>query len=63
MLADLVAADQGGQWLHRSEPTEKQGKSSCSGVLAAAVGGISKGGSKSREKDMKVKKKKHKLKR
>lgn len=62
-LADVVAADQGGQWQHRSEPTEKQGKSSCSGVLAAAVGGISKGGSKSREKDMKVKKKKHKLKR
>lgn len=59
-LEDVIAADEGGQWQKHS-PAE-HGHDENLGLIGAALAGVSKGNSKSQEKDMKDKKKKRKLK-
>lgn len=61
-LDDLIKADEGGQWQKHST-TAQQDTDQALGLIGAALAGISKGSSKSQEKDMKDKKKKRKLKR
>ena len=61
-LDDLIKADECGQWQKHST-TAQQDTDQALGLIGAALAGISKGSSKSQEKDMKDKKKKRKLKR
>ena len=58
----MIAADEGGQW-QKSSYVEQSSSETHLGLIGAGLAGISKGGSKSQEKDMKDKKKKRKLKR
>ena len=62
-LDDVIAADEGGQWQKQSSHSQKEAEDGSLGLIGAALAGISKGNSKSQEKDMKDKKKKRKLKR
>ena len=61
-LDDLIAADEGGQWHKHSSSEQKASSDDSLGLIGAALAGVSKGSSKSQEKDMKDKKKKRKLK-
>jgi hypothetical protein len=62
-LNDVITADEGGQWQKTSSQSHQQAEDTNLGLVGAALAGISKGSSKSQEKDMKDKKKKRKLKR
>ena len=62
-LDDIVTADEGGQWLKKSSNIQEQSEGHELNLIGAALAGISKGSSKSQEKDMKDKKKRGKLKR
>ena len=62
-LDDIITADEGGQWQKRSSYIQEQSEGNDLNLIGAALAGISKGSSKSQEKDMKDKKKRSKLKR
>ncbi|MBO5500212.1 MAG: relaxase/mobilization nuclease domain-containing protein, partial [Bacteroidales bacterium] len=62
-LDDIVTADENGQWLKKSSNIQEQSEGHELNLIGAALAGISKGSSKSQEKDMKEKKRKRKLKR
>lgn len=59
-LGDVIAADEGGQWQKHSSTDHSRDENL--GLIGAALASVSKGNSKSQEKDMKDKKKKRKLK-
>ena len=59
-LGDVIAADEGGQWQKHSSANHSRDENL--GLIGAALASVSKGNSKSQEKDMKDKKKKRKLK-
>lgn len=62
-LDDIITADEGGQWQKKSSNIREHSDSPDLNLIGAALAGISKGSSKSQEKDMKDKKKRRKLKR
>lgn len=62
-LDDIITADEGGQWQKKSSNIQEHSDSPDLNLIGAALAGISKGSSKSQEKDMMDKKKRRKLKR
>lgn len=62
-LDDVITADEGGQWQKFVKNDVQSTQEHDLALIGAALSGISKGSSKSQEKDMKDKKKKRKLKR
>ena len=62
-LDDIITADEGGQWQKKSSTIQEQSEGHDLNLVGAALAGISKGSSKSQEKDMKDKKRKRKFKR
>lgn len=62
-LDDIIKADEDGQWQKKSSNIQEHSDGHDLNLVGAALAGISKGSSKSQEKDMKDKKKRRKLKR